>query len=85
MVKPSLASVSEPFLHLVGDRFCRADHGEAGIAAEPLGKLAHGQFFPLRHLDHALPCALAGVAFGDIGQRLVRIEARRVVPERNRQ
>ncbi len=47
MVKPSLASVAEPFLHLVGDGLRRADHGEAGIAAEPLRELAHGEILPL--------------------------------------
>ncbi len=38
----------KPFLHLVGDGRSRADHGQAGITAEPLGELAHGEFFPLR-------------------------------------
>ena len=38
----------EPFLHLVGDGLGRADHGEAGIAAEPLRELAHGEVLPPR-------------------------------------
>ena len=85
MLKPSLASVGEPFLHLVGDRLRRADNGEAGIAAEPLRQLAHGEVFPRRHRDDAVARALAGVALGDFRQRLVGIEARRIVPERDRQ
>jgi UDPglucose 6-dehydrogenase len=55
--------------------FRRADHGEAGIAAEPLRELPHGELFPRRHRDHPLARALAGVAFGDFGQRLIRIES----------
>jgi hypothetical protein len=37
------AFAEQPLLHLVRHRFRRAHHGEAGIAAEPLRELPHGQ------------------------------------------
>src|SRR5215216_5512633 len=74
----------EPLLHLVGDARRRADDRQPGIAAEPLRQLPHGQLLALRQIDRALASALAGVALRDVGQRLIRIEARRVVAERDR-
>src|SRR5215510_3467654 len=53
----------EPFLHLIGDGRGRADYGETGIAAKPLGELAHGELLALCELDRALPAALARIAF----------------------
>src|SRR5262249_728784 len=63
----------------------RADHGETGISAKPLGELTHGELLAPRELDCALPAALAGVAFGDFRQRPVGIEARGIVAERDRE
>ncbi len=54
MLKPSQASLVEPFLHLVGDRRGRADEGEPAIAAEALRELADGQVFASRQFDDAL-------------------------------
>ena len=86
MVKPSRGLGREPFLHLVGDRLGRADHGEAAEAAQPLRELAHGQVLALAERDGALAAAHRSVALRDIvGQRLVRIELRGIVAERDRQ
>ncbi len=79
------AFAREPFLHLVGDRLRRADHGEAAIAAEPLGELPHRQVLAARQLDRPLATALAGVALGNLWQRSVRIELGGVVAERDRE
>ena len=70
-MKPSLASLDEPLLHLVGDAGGRADEGEPAVAAEALGELADGQVLALGQLDHALASALAGVGLGNLGQRPV--------------
>ena len=74
----------EPFLHFVGDGLGRADHGEAGIAAEALGELAHGQVLLTVLIDRPLATALAGIAFGNIGQGTVGVELGGVVAERDR-
>src|SRR5215470_18703162 len=54
----------QPLLHLLGDGLRRADHGEAGIAAEPLRELAHREVLALRQRDRALTAALRSVALG---------------------
>ena len=75
----------KPFLHFVGDGLCGADHGKAGIAAEPLRELPHGEVFSASKLDGALPPAFRGIAFRNIvRQRLVLIEFRGIVAERDR-
>src|SRR5689334_12198719 len=48
----------EPFLHLIGDSLRSPYHGEATMAAEPLGELAHGEILAPGEIDCALPCAL---------------------------
>ncbi len=77
----------QPFFHLVGDGLRRADHGEPGIAAEPLRQLAHGEVLALAPARwRARRPLLAGVALRDVvRQRPVRIELRGVVAERDRQ
>ena len=65
--------------------FARADEGEAGIAAESLGELAHRQVLAPRQIDRALAAALAGVGFRNFGQRAVGVESRGVVAERDRE
>src|SRR2546430_9236203 len=52
----------EPLLHLVGDHFGGADHGEAAIAASDLRQLADSQIVAPGAFDDALAAALAGVA-----------------------
>ena len=70
---------------MIGDSGRRADEGVPAIAAETLGDLADGQMLPLCQLDDPLASALAGVGLGDLGQRTVRIEARGIVAERDRE
>ena len=58
----------QPFLHLVGDRRRRADQGEAGIAAEPLRKLAHREVLACAQARWRARGRSSGVALGDFGQ-----------------
>ena len=71
----------QPFLHLVGDRFGRADKRKPTIAADALGELAHGELVARGEVYHALAAALAGVGFRNRRQRPVRIEAGRIGAE----
>src|SRR5579863_6899941 len=43
----------QPLFHFVGDGFRRADHGQAGITAEPLRQLPDGEIFARSHFDDA--------------------------------
>src|SRR5262249_1985865 len=52
----------QPFFHLIGDRLRRADHRQAGIAAEPLRQLTHCQVLAPGKRDSALPSALRSIA-----------------------
>src|SRR5262249_56077267 len=49
------------------------------------GELRGGELRAVRQFDGPLPAALAGVAFGDFGQRPIGVEARGIVAERDRQ
>ena len=75
MLKPSQASVSQPFLHLIGNHRRRAEHRRPAIAAEPLRELPHGQVLPLCQGDGAFATAFARIGFGDFRQRRIGIEA----------
>src|SRR5262249_17656041 len=67
----------KPLFHLIGDRARRADHRQAGIAAEPLRQLTHCQALAPGKRDSALPSALRSIALRYfLRQRSVWIEFR---------
>ena len=85
MLKPSQASRHQPLLHLVGDHRGRAEQRRAGIAAETLGKLPHGEVLALcQPMARSRPLLLALVS-GISGNGPSGIEPRRVGAERDRQ
>ncbi|CAM2159799.1 conserved hypothetical protein [Paraburkholderia tropica] len=84
-VEAVTAFLHEPLLHLVGDRLGRADHLQSRIAAHALRQLAHGQVLLPRPVHHALTRRAARIAFGNVRQRPVQIEARDIVTQRDRQ
>jgi len=73
-VETVAAPFDQPFLHLIGNCFRRADHGEAGIATESLGQLPNREIFFPRQFDGPLASALAGVCLGHIREWPVRVE-----------
>lgn len=81
VVEAIRAALIKPAVHLVSDSFRRADEGQAGVAAGPRRKLADGQVLGACDSDDALAGALAGVGFGDLWQRSVRIEPRDVMAQ----
>src|ERR1700730_4381302 len=52
------ALARQPFLHLVRNARGRANHGQPGMAAEPLRELRHGEVLASGEIDRPLPATL---------------------------